>query len=350
LTASELRELKRMLMPEGIRVCKAEAPKTWYVISPDHQGSLHTFYNTESPSAISRNHSPWTEQESKTIFRQIVRLVTYCHQIGIYFGDFRLQKLVYTNKKNSLIRVLHLRNIHVAPTFKDNTIQKPSQRVCPAYLPPELLRYDKPYSATAADIWTLGVLLFVLLTGRFPFVATKPTHLARLIRSGNWSFRATDRLTRSARLLVYSLIRQNPHERPLAKEILACDWLQNQSSEPVQSGCVTSQFPSVTVHLAVPETGRLSEANPRIPHQLLSILMQRADERNSIYNTRSNIRASMESFAGALHRNTNGPFGDGADQVVPEQPAPMNLTNIERDSLGITVVRVQARRNAGTAR
>jgi acetone carboxylase gamma subunit len=54
LTAAELRELKRMLMPEGIRVCKADAPKTWYVISPDHQGSLHTFYNAESPSAIAK--------------------------------------------------------------------------------------------------------------------------------------------------------------------------------------------------------------------------------------------------------------------------------------------------------
>lgn len=45
-----------------------------------------------------RSHSPWSEQESKIIFRQVVRLVSYCHQIGIYFGDFRLQKLVYTDK------------------------------------------------------------------------------------------------------------------------------------------------------------------------------------------------------------------------------------------------------------
>ncbi|KAI6191778.1 Protein kinase domain-containing protein [Aphelenchoides bicaudatus] len=349
LTASELRELKRMLMPEGVRVIKAATPKTFYIVSPSHQGSLHTFYNAELATA--KNQSPWSEQESKIIFKQIVRLVSYCHKIGIYFGDFRLQKLVYTDRKNSLIRFLHLRNIHVAPSLKDDTVQKSSSKCVPAYLAPEMMRFDKPFSATSADIWSLGILLFVLLTGRFPFYALRPSQLARMIRLCTWSFRPTDRLKRSARLLVYGLIRQNPQERPSAKEILMCDWLQSQVSEPLQSVCILNQQrPNVTVQLTVPEAGRLNEANPRIPHQLLNVLLQGPEERNNIYSSRTNIRASMESFAAALNRSMNGPLGDGADQVVPEQSVPVPSNgNCERDLLGITVVRVH-RRNVGAAR
>lgn len=54
LTAEELRELKRLLMPEETRVVRAENLKSWYVISPEHQGSLHTFYNAESSSSTAR--------------------------------------------------------------------------------------------------------------------------------------------------------------------------------------------------------------------------------------------------------------------------------------------------------
>lgn len=93
-----------------------------------------------------------------------------------------------------------MRNIYVAPLIEDDTIPKPSSKCCPAYIAPEMMRFDKPYSAKSADIWSLGILLFVLLTGRFPFYAQKPNILARMIRLGQWSFRPTDRISRSGNL------------------------------------------------------------------------------------------------------------------------------------------------------
>jgi serine/threonine protein kinase len=98
LTADEYDELRRLLMPEDLRVVRGSAG-LWYVISPDHHGSLQTTYNGGHSSCTTRNNSPWSEQECKVIFRQIVRLVAHCHRIGIYFGDFRLTKLVYTDKQ-----------------------------------------------------------------------------------------------------------------------------------------------------------------------------------------------------------------------------------------------------------
>lgn len=344
LMESEQQELRRLLMPEGTRVVKSENSKGWYLISPDHQGSLHSFCTTESLTASIRKQSPWTEKQSKVIFRQVVRLVSYCHQIGIYFGDFRLQKLFYTDKENHLIRVFNLRNIYVAPLIENDTIQKPSSKCCPAYIAPEMMRFDKPYSAKSADIWSLGILLFFLLTGRFPFYAQKPQILARMIRMGQWSFSPTDRISRSARLLVYGLIRQNPAERPSAKEILTCDWLQNQTSEPIPTLCSNAMpsRPDVSIQVNIPENGRLNEANSRIPAQLLTVLVLSAAQRNEIYTSRSDVRTSVESFASAWQRNVSANRDvEDSSQVVPS-------SNCDRDLLGISVVRVAARRSAGS--
>jgi serine/threonine protein kinase len=106
-----------------------------------------------------------------------------------------------------------------------------------------------------------------------------------------------------ARLLVYSLIRQNPLERPSAKEILISDWFQSELSESAFTPSSSQSRPHVTVQLVMPANGRLADVNPRIPQQLLGVLMQPAADRNNIYLNRSNIRVNMESFANALNRN-----------------------------------------------
>jgi serine/threonine protein kinase len=71
-----------------------------------------------------------------------------------------------------------------------------------------MMKFDKPYSAKLADVWSLGILAFILLTGRFPFYAPKPVQLARMIRQNQWSFKSTDKLSRSGLSLKNALFTQ----------------------------------------------------------------------------------------------------------------------------------------------
>ncbi|KAI6244164.1 Protein kinase domain-containing protein [Aphelenchoides fujianensis] len=234
LTADEHAELRRLLMPVETRILRGDRG-LFYIISPTHQGSLYALSRTENTSATARQpEAPWTEAQSRAIFRQVVQLVALCHRIGIYLRDFRLQKIVYTDRENNLIRFLHVRNVYVAPRLDDDVVGQVHNFCCPAYTAPEIIlqamkhgNRSRHYHAAAVDVWSLGVLLFVLLTGRYPFCEERPAALARKIRECQFAFKPTDRVSRPARLLVHSLIRFHPSERPTAEQIAAADWMRD---------------------------------------------------------------------------------------------------------------------------
>ncbi|KAI6173551.1 Tribbles-like protein 3 [Aphelenchoides besseyi] len=345
LTAFEHAELRRLLMPTETRVITGERG-LYYIITPDHQESLHTILRTESASATVRPlGSPWTESQSRAIFRQIVQLVAFCHRIGIYLRDFRLQKIVFTDRENDLIRFLHVRNVYVAPLLEDDTVAQVQHCCCPAYTAPEIILQAmkqganaKPYHAQPADVWSLGILLFVLLTGRYPFHEEKPKMLALRIRQCQFAFKTTDRISRPARILVHSLIRYNPLERPTAEMIAASDWLRetDYKAPPVFNNCRST----VRVFLPVNERGEVSVLPAQAPTHILRHLMLSTASRSANYATRPEIATDVLSFLQRLQRHPNASSRrEPKDQVVPDATL---KEESDYDALGIEIVRVPA--------
>lgn len=99
---------------------------------------------------------------------------------------------------------------------------------CPAYVSPELLINGKgSYSGRAADIWSLGVSLYTMLIGRYPFQDTQPAALFAKIRHG--SFTLPERLSPQAKCLIGCMLRKSPVERLNASELLMHPWLTSPS-------------------------------------------------------------------------------------------------------------------------
>lgn len=97
---------------------------------------------------------------------------------------------------------------------------------CPAYVSPELLTNGKgSYSGRAADIWSLGVTLYTMLIGRYPFQDTQPAALFAKIRRG--AFTLPDWLSPQAKCLIGCMLRKTPVERLEASELLMHPWLTN---------------------------------------------------------------------------------------------------------------------------
>lgn len=100
---------------------------------------------------------------------------------------------------------------------------------CPAYVGPELLTSgNQSYSGRAADIWSLGVSLYTMLIGRYPFQDTQPSALFSKIRRGTYSL--PDWLSPQAKCLIGCMLRKSPADRLEASELLSHPWLTNPST------------------------------------------------------------------------------------------------------------------------
>lgn len=106
---------------------------------------------------------------------------------------------------------------------------------CPAYVSPEILSGSTPYSGRMADMWSLGVMLYTMLVGRYPFHDPDPATLFSKIRRGQCCL--PEGLSPKAKCLLQSLLRKEPSERLTAAELLAHPWFHLPlSPQDVASG------------------------------------------------------------------------------------------------------------------
>ena len=87
------------------------------------------------------------------------------------------------------------------------------------------------YSGRLSDSWSLGIILYTLLLGRYPFHHQTIIAMFVKIARGKFQIPPASGLSIDAKLLLRSLIRVKPDERLLPAEILAHNWLKNNDYE-----------------------------------------------------------------------------------------------------------------------
>lgn len=102
------------------------------------------------------------ETEAKRVFRQIVKGISYCHAKNIVHRDLKLENILID--ESGLVKLIDFGFSICIPKDKLLNI------FCgtPSYMAPEIVS-KKDYKGIHTDIWALGILLFTLLCGHFPF-------------------------------------------------------------------------------------------------------------------------------------------------------------------------------------
>jgi len=119
------------------------------------------------------------ESDSKYIFKQIVYGVAHIHCRSVIHRDIKLDNILLDSEKG-----VKICDFGVSKITKKGQIIK-EQCGTPAYLAPEIIE-DKGYEGFYVDIWSLGVLLYAMLTGTVPFKAPNLDDLHKLILAGEF--------------------------------------------------------------------------------------------------------------------------------------------------------------------
>ncbi|XP_034020504.1 tribbles homolog 3 [Thalassophryne amazonica] len=187
-----------------------------HVFLQGHHGDMHTYV---------RSKKRLGEEEAGHLFMQMLTAVTHCHHNGVILRDVKLRKFVFTDQNKTRLALLGFDDsVLLHGNHDDDSLM--DRHGCPAYVSPELLSNTKTsYSGRAADIWSLGVSLYTMLVGRYPFQDAQPSALFAKIRKG--AFSLPDGLSAQAKCLLGCMLRKVPAERLEAHELLMHPWLTN---------------------------------------------------------------------------------------------------------------------------
>ncbi|XP_031275598.1 CDPK-related kinase 5 isoform X1 [Pistacia vera] len=172
----------------------------------------------------------YTEDDAKSVMIQILNVVAFCHLQGVVHRDLKPENFLFTSKDdNSVLKAID---------FGLSDFVKPDERLndivgSAYYVAPEVLH--RSYS-TEADVWSIGVIAYILLCGSRPFWARTESGIFRAVLKADPSFDETPwpSLSSEARDFVKRLLNKDPRKRLTAAQALSHPWIKNSNSNDVK--------------------------------------------------------------------------------------------------------------------
>ena len=161
---------------------------------------------------LEKNHYIEQHRASK-IFLQIVKGISYCQSKNINHRDIKLENILVI--KDDIVKII---DFGFSVKGSKDSYQK---LFCgtPSYMPPEIVNKEK-YIAQYSDVWSLGVLFYTMLYGRFPFKAKNDEKLFELINEANVKFPNNIHVSENIKKLIQKILNVEPRLRPSPEEII----------------------------------------------------------------------------------------------------------------------------------
>lgn len=175
---------------------------------------------------VARGH--YTERAAAAVTKTIVEVVQMCHMHGVMHRDLKPENFLFANKKEtSLLKAID---------FGLSIFFKPGETFTeivgsPYYMAPEVLKRNY---GPEIDVWSAGVILYILLCGVPPFWAETEQGVAQAIIRSVVDFKRDPwpRVSDNAKDLVKKMLDPDPKRRLTAQDVLDHPWLQNAKKAP----------------------------------------------------------------------------------------------------------------------
>lgn len=162
--------------------------------------------------------TPISETLARFYFQQIVDGVLYCHRTGVAHRDLKLDNILLDNNAN--IKITDFGHAGIYKSGWD-VFQTPLVGGLCHLAPEQIL--NQPYSGEKHDVWSLGVILYVLLSGHSPFTSHHPQQLLDDIK--NVRYVMPKDVSRDAKNLIAAMLVADSADRPLIAQIAKHPWL-----------------------------------------------------------------------------------------------------------------------------
>ena len=172
---------------------------------------------------VAVNH--FSETVACNIMRQLFSAVAYCHENGIIHRDLKPENILIenSNEKNKDFFNIKIIDFGTCEILKKSKLAE--QIGTSFYIAPEVLRngYNEK-----CDLWSCGVILYILLSGSPPFYGKNEKEIFSKILRGNFSFtnKIWNKISEEAKNLVNKLLEINPEKRLSAKDALNEKWFK----------------------------------------------------------------------------------------------------------------------------
>ena len=161
------------------------------------------------------DHGKMREDKARQFFQQIVCAVEYCHRHKIVHRDLKPENLLLDDQLHVKIADFGLSNIMTDGNFLKTSCGSPN------YAAPEVIS-GKLYAGPEVDVWSCGVILYVLLVGRLPFDDEYIPALFKKIAQGNYHIPSY--LSHGAQKLIKKMLQTSPVNRITVQEIRQNEW------------------------------------------------------------------------------------------------------------------------------
>ncbi|KAL5547486.1 hypothetical protein UlMin_002717 [Ulmus minor] len=169
------------------------------------------------------------EEVARVYFQQLISAIDFCHSRGVYHRDLKPENLLLDEEGNLKVTDFGL------SAFSEHLKQDGLlHTTCgtPAYVAPEVIG-KKGYDGSKADLWSCGVILYVLLAGFLPFQDDNLVAMYRKIYRGD--FKCPPWFSPEARRLITKLLDPNPSTRITISKVMDSSWFKKSIPKSVRT-------------------------------------------------------------------------------------------------------------------
>ncbi|KAJ6372657.1 hypothetical protein OIU76_027052 [Salix suchowensis] len=166
------------------------------------------------------------EDEARKYFQQLICAVDYCHSRGVYHRDLKPENLLMD--ANGILKVSDFGLSALPQQVREDGLLHTTCGT-PNYVAPEVIN-NKGYDGARADLWSCGVILFVLMAGYLPF--EEPNLMALYKKIFKADFTCPPWFSSSAKKLIKRILDPNPSTRITIAELIENEWFKKGYKPP----------------------------------------------------------------------------------------------------------------------